>query len=98
VVVLTGIRRTGSRANRPLCGRAATSLEHARVLAGMDAEQQPHDHGRALLGVRSVLPRQRPLEFVRPWVYAPDTSISFGTHPPPRLARTLNIGFREDVL
>ena len=72
LVLVLQIFYASSRAYRPLHGCAATSLEHARVLVGMDGEEQPHDHGCAVLRVRSVLPRERLLGTVRPWVVVGD--------------------------
>jgi hypothetical protein len=37
----------------------------ARLLAGVDGEKQPRDHGHSVLRVRSVLPLQRPLGSMR---------------------------------
>jgi hypothetical protein len=61
------LRHPGSRVHRSLCGRAATGLERARLLAKVNGEKQPHDHGGALLRVRRVLPHRRHLGAVRPW-------------------------------
>lgn len=49
--------------------------EIAGVLAGVDGEAQPRDHGRTLLHVRSVLPDQGPLGTVRPCARMASTPI-----------------------
>ena len=75
-----GLRHPGPRAHWPLCGRARVYLDDARVGAHVDEKAQPHDHGRGLLRVRSILSRQRALESVV-YAYSPETRDGHGYCP-----------------